>query len=342
MLGLSPGSAERMTTVHETPGRRARRAPYLALVGIGVLAGIAAVVVLATRDGGSRPAAQGSSALLTADELRARVAASGKPAYWVGPRPGARYTFELRDDGSAFIGYVAHREDGPAAHPVVATYPVRNAVSEVRAAGRRDGATVLRLPDGGIGVVTRDRPANVFVAYPGVAAQVEVFDPTAGAARAAVARGRVTPVTPASAGPAEPFAVNAGELRRLADALRPRPIYWAGWQQKARYEVTMTDGGTVYVRYLPAGVRAGDPRKGLLTVATYPRDAALADIRAAAQRDGAVSFEVPGGGLAVYDRATPENVHLAYPGQGSQIEVYGAKETDVASLVRAGKILRVP
>ena len=331
-----------MTAVPETPVRKPRRAPFLALLAVGALAVAVALIVVLTRDDGSKPASQGSSSLLTADELRARVTASGKPAYWVGPAPGTRYSFELRDDGSAFVGYVADGSDGSAAHAVVATYPASHAVSDVRAAGRRDGATVVRLADGGIGVVTRDRPDNVFVAYPGVAAQVEVFDPAAGRARAAVAGGRVRPVTPASAGPAEPFAVNAGELRRLADTLRPAPVYWAGWQPQARYEVTLTKGGTVYVRYLPEGVGAGDPRKGLLTVATYPRQAAFADIRAAAKREGAVSFEVPSGGLAVYDRATPENVHLAYPGQGWQIEVYGAKETDVASLVRSGKIVRVP
>ena len=55
-----------------------------------------------------------------------------------------------------------------------------------------------------------------------------------------------------------------------------------------------------------------------------------------------MSFEVPSGGLAVYDRASPSNVHLAYPGEGWQIEVYGSEETDVAGLVRAGKIVRVP
>jgi hypothetical protein len=48
------------------------------------------------------------------------------------------------------------------------------------------------------------------------------------------------------------------------------------------------------------------------------------------------------GGIAVYDRATPENVHLAYPGEAWQIEVYGSNGTDVASLVHAGKIVRVP
>lgn len=331
-----------MTTVHETHARRPARTPLLALLVVAVLAVAAAVAVLVLRDDGSKPASQEASTLLTAAELRARVTSSGKPAYWVGPAAETRYTFEVRGDGSTFVGYVRDGQDESAAHTVVATYPAASAIADVRAAGRRDGATVLRLADGGIGVVSRDRPTNVFLAYPGVATQVEVFDPSAGAARRAVQGGRVTPVTPASAGPAEPFAVNAGALRRLAGSLRPAPVYWAGWQPKVRYEVTMTKGGTVYVRYLPEGVRAGDPRKGLLTVATYPRDAALSDIRAAAKRDGAVSFDVPGGGVAVYDRASPENVHLAYPGQAWQIEVYGSAETAVAGLVRSGKISRVP
>ena len=32
----------------------------------------------------------------------------------------------------------------------------------------------------------------------------------------------------------------------------------------------MTTSGRVYVRYLPRGAAAGDPRAGFLTVGTYP------------------------------------------------------------------------
>jgi hypothetical protein len=124
--------------------------------------------------------------------------------------------------------------------------------------------------------------------------------------------------------------------------MRPTPVYWAGWKQGTRYEVTLAKGGSVYVRYLPARVQAGDPRSGLLTIATYPRSDAYADIGAAAKRAGAVSFAIPSNGLAVYDRASPANVHLAYPGEPWQIEVHGADAAKVAALVRAGKIAPVP
>ena len=316
--------------------------PLAAIVGLCVVGAAAALVLVAGRDGGAKDASSGST-LLTAAELRGMAAKAATPVYWIGPRAGQRYELERRSDGAAFVRYVPEGEKGDsAAVTVVATYPMSNAFADVTAAGRRSGATRLNLSSGGIGVYTADRPTNVFVAYPGVATQVEVYDPATGAARAAVAAGRVRPVTPASAGTAEPFAANAGQLRRLAGSLHPAPVYWAGWKQGTRYEVTLTKDGTVYVRYLPSGVRAGDPRKGLLTVATYPRAGATAEVEAAGKRDGAVSFHVPSGGIAVYDRATPENVHLAYPDEAWQIEVYGSKGMDVASLVRSGKIVRVP
>lgn len=326
----------------EQTRRRQRLLPLAIALALCVVGAAVALVLVVGRGNGGKDASAGSTAL-TAPELRARLSKAGTPVYWIGPRPGERYELELRSDGAAFVRYVSDGSaDDASAQAVVATYPMTNAFTDVAAAGRRSGATTLRLESGGIGMYTDDRPTNVFVAYPGVATQVEVFDPAAGAARAAVAAGRVRPVTQASAGIAEPFAANAGQLRSVAGSLRPAPVYWAGWKPRTRYEVTLTKGGTVYVRYLPSGVPAGDRRKELLTVATYPRDGAIAEIEAAAERDGAVSFDVPSGGIAVYDRATPENVHLAYPDEAWQIEVYGSKGMDVASLVRSGKIVRVP
>jgi len=329
-------------TRDQTQSKR-RILPLAAVLGLCVVGAAAALVLVAGRDDGARKDASSGSTLLTAAELRAKATKEATPVYWIGPRAGQRYELERRTDGAAFVRYVPEGKKDDNGHlTVVATYPMSNAFADVTAAGRRSGATRLNLESGAIGVYTADRPTNVFVAYPGVATQVEVYDPATGAARAAVAAGRVRPVTPASAGTAEPFATNAGQLRRLAGSLHPAPVYWAGWKPGTRYEVTLTKGGTVYVRYLPSGVRAGDPRKGLLTVATYPRAGATAEIEAAGERDGAVSFHVPSGGIAVYDRATPENVHLAYPGEAWQIEVYGSKGMDVASLVRSGKIVRVP
>jgi hypothetical protein len=347
MLGLASDADPddlRMTMDAATPNEPARHNGRKrgALLG-GGLAVLAAMLFLAGCGSGDNDGATGAGQTrpLTAETLRGRASSARTPVYWVGPRQGVGYELEVRGDGSAFVRYVRTGSGGAKDASVVATYPSATAFADVRAAGRRDGSTTIRLPNGGVAAYERARPTNVFVAFPGVAAQIEVFDASPARARAIVARGGVQPVTPDSAAPVQPFAVNAQELRGVARSLRPEPVYWAGWQQGIRYELTRTDAGAVYVRYLPAGVVPGDPRAGLLTVATYPRADALADVRAAAKRDGAVSFSIPSGGVAVYDRASPSNVHLAYPGESWQIEVYGSSGTDVAALVRAGRIVRL-
>ena len=279
--------------------------------------------------------------LLTAADLRARARAANTPIYWVGPRARHWYQLTRGSDRAAFVRYVPFGKTSadPRTTLTVATYPSSQAFADVRAASRRQSSATLAVPFGGLGTYDRNRPTNVFVAFPGVGAQVEVFDPQASRAQRAVRRGLVMPVTRESAAAAQPFVATSAELRALASRLR-HPVYWVGPRAGARYEVTRTGDGTVYVRYLPSGVAAGDPRRGLLTVATYPRTDALGDVRAAAERPGAQSFDLPAGGLAVYDDASPENVHLAFPGVDRQVEVYST-ELDVGALVRAGEVVPV-
>ena len=67
-----------------------------------------------------------------------------------------------------------------------------------------------------------------------------------------------------------PVVVSYDGLTTLAAALG-QPVYWVGPRGGTRYEVQQLPDGTLYVRYLPADVEAGDPGK-YLTVATYPME----------------------------------------------------------------------
>ena len=91
------------------------------------------------------------------------------------------------------------------------------------------------------------------------------------------------------------------------------------------FEFSQTSGGTVYVRYLPTGTAAGT-LEPYLTVATYPRPNGYAEVQAAAKNEGSKSFEVAEGGLAVYDPASPTNVHIGFPGKAYQIEVFAPEK----------------
>src|SRR5262245_63358257 len=56
-----------------------------------------------------------------------------------------------------------------------------------------------------------------------------------------------------------PVAMRDDQLRAFARA-QATPVYWAGPRAGVTYELTRSAGGQIYIRYLPAGVRVGDPR----------------------------------------------------------------------------------
>jgi len=123
--------------------------------------------------------------------------------------------------------------------------------------------------------------------------------------------------------------------------LRGEPLFWAGPRRGTVYEVTENGSGQVFVRYLPSGTELGSPQPDFLTVATYPRADAYAEIRAAARRPGAVEIALPGG-LAVYDEAAPTSVYLAHRGSTQQVEVYSPSPLEARRLVESGRVRPVP
>jgi hypothetical protein len=138
-----------------------------------------------------------------------------------------------------------------------------------------------------------------------------------------------------------PRIVTAEGLSALA-GLRGSPVYWAGPQASALYEVTETANGYVYVRYLPSGTAPGDPRADFLTIGSYTRSDAYGDLRAAARRAGAVMLRLRHEGLAVYDQSKPTSIYLAYPEATEQVEVYDPSPTRALRLVESGRVRPVP
>lgn len=142
--------------------------------------------------------------------------------------------------------------------------------------------------------------------------------------------------------PAEPTGATStseAELREFA-ASAPHPVYWAGARAGQTYELTRTSDGRVYVRYLPQGVKPGDPRPQFLTVGTYPRAKAFAELKRAARAPGAASRNLPGGGLAVFSRGS-SSVYFGYPDAQYQVEVYAPSAGSARNLVLGGQVVPV-
>jgi hypothetical protein len=135
-------------------------------------------------------------------------------------------------------------------------------------------------------------------------------------------------------------AASEADLRSFA-ASASTPVYWAGPRAGRTYELTQTTDGRVYVRYLPRGVEAGDPRPRFLTVGTYPRPNAWAELRRASREPGAVSRRLPNDAMMVFSRSRPTSVYLGFAGGRYQIEVYAPSPGAARRLVESGQIVPV-
>ena len=57
-----------------------------------------------------------------------------------------------------------------------------------------------------------------------------------------------------------------------------------------------------------------------------------------ARQSGAVTIPLRKRGIAVYSRARPESVYIAYPGRELQIEVYDPSPRKARQLARSGRV----
>lgn len=185
--------------------------------------------------------------------------------------------------------------------------------------------TAVRTPT----ATTREQRALVLIAILLVLAVV-VFGLTWLLVRG---NGQKTTLPPAGAGP---VAVSESQLHLLARVAR-HPVYWAG-PKAGTYELTRTTTGRIYVRYLSSRAEVGERAPNFLTIGTYPTRTAFRNLQRAARRRGAVSLTIGGGGLLVFNQATPKSVYFAYPNSAYQVEVFDPSPQQARALVLSGQV----
>jgi hypothetical protein len=293
---------------HPLPSPRTRRGPAaglghrgLLLVGLGLAALVAILAWVLVGRGDDVDAARTTrapAAAVTLDQLTALAGAIPHPVYWAGRDPSARYEFTQTKDGRTYVRYLSPdaKPGAPRAeYLTVGTYPQSGALATLKATAAGQGAPLIKLRDGGLAFQDTARPTSVYLAYPASDFQVEVFDPSADRAAGLVRAGKVGAVVQPSS-----VAATRADLRSLGRELG-HPVFWAGGDTDATYELTRTSDGRVFVRYLTGGAAVGDSSPDFLTVGTYPQKDALAKLRSAATAQGASTMPVAGGGLAYVD-----------------------------------------
>lgn len=131
----------------------------------------------------------------TAHDLEKEAASLSTTFYWAGPLSGYRY--ELSRPARLGYVYVRYLPDGiKVGSPgktflVVATYPDPGAYGALKQ--QADGKEIAG-PDGSIVLVDSSKPRSVYLAFPNVDYEIEIYDPSPAAALATAESGDVRPV----------------------------------------------------------------------------------------------------------------------------------------------------
>lgn len=148
-----------------------------------------------------------------------------------------------------------------------------------------------------------------------------------------------SPTEPAAVGTG-PVALSLGGLKVLATA-NGEPIYWVGPRSGRLYELRQTTDASVYLRYLPSGVKAGDPAPQL-TISTYPLADAYAVTKTHVEGENTVSIPVGDGAVAFAGQDNRTSAYVAFEGSDFQIEVYDPTPGVARALVERGAVTAVP
>jgi hypothetical protein len=134
-----------------------------------------------------------------------------------------------------------------------------------------------------------------------------------------------------------PHLVDVAALRGLELRLG-HEVYWAGERPPARLELKEEAEGSVYLRYLPPGVEAGDPEQRYLTIGTYPVADAVGALRRAGAKSGERLQRLSDGGFVLPNAESAGSAYLAYSHTDLQIEVYDPTPGESLRLIRSGAI----
>jgi hypothetical protein len=146
---------------------------------------------------GAPPQTPTGSREASVQQLKALAVTLGHPLYWAGVHPGTTYELTQTRDGSVYIRYLPSGVsvgDRRADYLTIGTYPQSGAFELLKSTATRNHVSTSKIPEGGLALVDNKHPTSVYVVYPRVDLQIEVYDPAPGRARKLVGSGQITPV----------------------------------------------------------------------------------------------------------------------------------------------------
>ncbi|HET6346774.1 MAG TPA: hypothetical protein VFH51_17705 [Myxococcota bacterium] len=153
----------------------------LRLVVAAVLAvGLILWIALRDDDGDDSQSSSSGAEIVSVDSLREAAGEQGSPIYWAGELQGTELELSQPDSSRTYVRYLTGEAEAGDPNPdflTVGTYEDPEALQNLRKKGSGPSGVLAKAPGGATVYFDSNRPTSVYVVYPGVDAQIEVYDP---------------------------------------------------------------------------------------------------------------------------------------------------------------------
>jgi hypothetical protein len=116
-------------------------------------------------------------------------------------------------------------------------------------------------------------------------------------------------------------------------------VYWVGPQDGTNVELTKQPEGGVRIRYPDDDLAAAQGSTETLTIGSYPRADANAELDDFAARPDVVVRRSPDGRRVVLSRQRPTSVYFASPDNGVEVEVYDPSPQRAVAVALSDEVL---
>jgi hypothetical protein len=166
--------------------------------GAAVLVAIVAIVVVVAVGGGDSGSSSksGEPEIVSAETLRELSSEPGEPIYWAGERAGTELELSQPGEGRTYVRYLTGGAKAGDSRPdflTVGTYEQADPVAALRRQAKRETGVLGKAPGGATVYFGRENPSSVYLAYPGVEVEIEVYDPNFKEALQLVQSGQIVP-----------------------------------------------------------------------------------------------------------------------------------------------------
>lgn len=180
----------------EEPPKKNRVPLIVTLVGILAIA-LGAWLALRGGEGSNESSTPTEAEVVSVDALQEAVGGPGTPVYWAGEQADTELELSQPEAGRTYIRYLT--DDAEAGDPrpdflTVGTYANEDPVGTLKRQGQDPGGVLGKAPGNATVYFDRTDPSSIYLAYPGVEAQIEVFDPDFKRALELVNSGQIIPV----------------------------------------------------------------------------------------------------------------------------------------------------